>query len=63
MKIGDFGRKALSTSSVANLSHRASTLFVYSTFAVIQRVARVCQRQLIPVTIIFKMLLTRLLCY
>ena len=37
-------------SSVARLSHWASTLFVCSTFAVMQRVARVCQRLLILVT-------------
>jgi len=33
--------------SVASLSHWASTLFFCSTFAVIQRTVRVCQRQLI----------------
>jgi len=34
--------KRCQLSSVASLSHWASTLFIYSTFVVMQRVARVC---------------------
>jgi len=45
-------------SSVGILSHWASTLFVCSTFAVMQRVARVCPRQLILVRITRQIFIT-----
>jgi len=50
-RLSDAKRCQLSSTSVASLSHWASTVFVCSTFAVMQRVARarVCQRQLILV--------------
>ena len=48
-KLATFDAKRCQLSLVASLSHWASTLFVCSTFAVMQRVARVCQRQLILV--------------
>jgi len=48
-KWATFDANCCQLSSVASLSHRASTLFVRSTFALIQRVAQVCQRQLILV--------------
>jgi len=44
-----FDAKRCPLSSVASLSHWASTLFVCCTFAVMQRVVRICQRQLILV--------------
>jgi len=44
-----FIMKCCELSSVASLSHWASTLLVYSTFAMMQRVVWVCQRQLILV--------------
>jgi len=45
-------RSAVNCSLVPSLSQWASTLFVCSTFAVMQRVARVCQRQLILVQLL-----------
>jgi len=48
-KLATFDRKRCQLRSVASLSHWASTLFVCSTLAVKQRVARVCQRQVIAV--------------
>ena len=48
-KLATFDTKRCQLSSVASLSHWASTLFACSTFAVTQRVARVCQRHLILV--------------
>jgi len=50
-KLSTFYAKRCHLGSVASLSHWACTLglFVCSTFAVMQRVARVCQRQLILV--------------
>jgi len=44
-----FDAKRCQLSSIARLSHWASILFVCSTFAVMQRVARVCQRELVLV--------------
>ena len=46
-QLATFDAKSYQLRSVASLSRWASTLFVCSTFAVLQRVARVCQRQLI----------------
>jgi len=48
----DFRREASSNLVRSQVYHteRASTLFVCSTFAVMQRVAQVCRRQLIVVT-------------
>ena len=48
-KLGTFDTKRCQFSSVASLSHWASNLLVYSTFAVMQHVARICQRLLILV--------------
>jgi len=48
-KLATFDAKYCQLSSVASLSHWASALFVCSTFAVMQRVLQVCQRQLIVV--------------
>jgi len=48
LKMATFDAKRCQLSLVASLSHWAST-FVCSTFAVMQQVARVCQRQLILV--------------
>ena len=46
-KLATFDAQRCQVSSVASLSHWASTWFVCSTFAVMQRVAQVCQQQLI----------------
>jgi len=42
-KLTTFDVKHCQLSSVASLSHSASTIFVCSTFAIMQHVARVCQ--------------------
>jgi len=51
-KLATSDAKRCQLSSVARLSYWASTLFVCSTFAVRQRVERVCARQLILVMIL-----------
>jgi len=48
-KLATFDAKRCQLSSVASLSHSATALFVCSTFAVMQRIMRVGQQQLILV--------------
>jgi len=48
--VATFDVKRCQLNSVASLSHWVSTLFVCGTFAVTQRIVRVCQRQLILVS-------------